>query len=124
MSSPSRTLTVVASASSASGAPSMLTPEAIASSSQLRSAAQASSSHASSRSGAPAWISMYCISLSLSRTERPERPHLQDAEAGHRVPARDLDGLVEVVALEHVEAGDLLLRLGERAVGHHGLLLS
>ena len=29
---------------------------------------------------------------------------------------RGLDGLVEVGALKHVEAGDLLLRLGERAV--------
>src|SRR5579863_8128382 len=59
----------------------------------------------------------------LVRTEGPEGPHLKEAKAGHRVPARDLDDLVEVVALKHVEAGDLLLRLGERAVGHHGLLL-
>ena len=44
----------------------MLTPEPIASSSQAVSAAQASSFHASSRPGAPAWISMYCIVISLT----------------------------------------------------------
>ena len=32
----------------------------------------------------------------------------------------DLDGFVEVGALKHVEAGDLLFRLGERAVCHDG----
>src|ERR1017187_2445237 len=73
MSSPSRTLTVVASASSRRGPPSMLTPEPIVSSSQEVSAAQASSSHAPARSGAPAWISMYCIVSPLPDTRQDPR---------------------------------------------------
>ena len=37
------------------------------------------------------------------------------------MPAGDLDRLVEVAAVEHVESGDPLLRLGERTVGDEGL---
>src|ERR1700733_13254700 len=70
MSWPSRTLTVVASASNPSGPPSMLTPDAIACSIQELSAAKALSSHAASRSGAPVWSSMYRIVTPLPNTRQ------------------------------------------------------
>ena len=38
--------------------------------------------------------------------------------------ARDLDGLAQVRAFDDVEAGDLLLRLGERAVGEEELTIA
>src|ERR1700741_3039207 len=112
---------------------------------QRRSAwAKASWAHSSARSQSPVWwiraavirphscrkasattvpTTLVAVAVAgrlvrLVLLEWPERPHLQDAETGHRVPARDLDGFVEVRAFEHVEPGDLLLRLGERAVGH------
>jgi hypothetical protein len=40
------------------------------------------------------------------------------------VGARDLDGLAQVRAFDDVEAGDLLLRLGERAVGEEELTIA
>jgi len=40
------------------------------------------------------------------------------------VGARDLDGLAQVRAFDDVEAGDLLLRLGERAVGEEDLTIA
>jgi hypothetical protein len=46
---------------------------------------------------------------------RPERPKLERPDLSGRVAGRDLDRLVQVGAPEHVEAGDLLLGLGERA---------
>src|SRR3712207_7477994 len=36
-------------------------------------------------------------------------------------PGRDLDGLVQVLGLDNVEAAELLLGLGERPVGAQGL---
>ena len=56
-----------------------------------------------------------------ARLVTPEGPQLEPAEAGHRVLGGDLDRLVEVGALEDVEADDPLARLGERAVGHEHL---
>ena len=38
--------------------------------------------------------------------------------------ARDLDGLAQVRAFDDVDAGDLLLRLGERAVGEEKLTIA
>src|SRR5215212_1907772 len=54
----------------------------------------------------------------------PERPHLDAPEPRARGPGCHLDRLVEVLALDYVVAGDLLLGLGERAVGEQHLLLA
>src|SRR6478672_5464744 len=51
------------------------------------------------------------------RSAPPERPDLDRAHLGHRVPGRDFDRFLEAAALEDVEAADDLLGLGERAVG-------
>src|SRR5690606_7668349 len=53
-----------------------------------------------------------------SLLERPGLTHDDAPEPGHRVPRRDLDGLVERVALEHVEARDVLADLGVRTLDH------
>src|SRR5260370_31002229 len=45
-----------------------------------------------------------------------DRPHLDGAVPGRRVLRRHLDALVQVGAVDHVVAGDLLLGLGERPV--------
>src|SRR5918996_1415936 len=47
----------------------------------------------------------------------PERPHLDAAQARRRYSLGHLDGLVEVPCLDQVEPAELLLGLGERAVG-------
>src|SRR5579872_542325 len=54
----------------------------------------------------------------------PDRPHLDRAEASPRDLRGDLDGLVEVLAVDQEEAAHLLLRLGERAVGGDDLALA
>src|SRR4051794_12977611 len=51
-------------------------------------------------------------------------PQLQPATDRHLVLGGDLDGLVEVGALQHVEADDPLARLGEGAVGDQQLPLA
>src|SRR6266700_6255523 len=45
-----------------------------------------------------------------------DRPDLDRAVPGGRVLGRDLDGLVQIGAVDYVIAGDLLLGLGERTV--------
>src|SRR6476469_8203623 len=55
---------------------------------------------------------------------RWERADLDCAVPGGGVGARDLDGLAQVRAVDDVEAGDLLLRLGERAVGEEDLTIA
>src|SRR5260221_9389083 len=50
-----------------------------------------------------------------------EGPQFHRAAAGERVPGRDLDRLVEILAVEHVVADHQLLGLGERAVGDEEL---
>src|SRR2546423_9951028 len=57
-----------------------------------------------------------------SRGSRPDRPHLDLAHAGPRMPRRDLEGLVEIDALDQAEAADLVLRLGERTVRQQDLV--
>src|SRR5437899_2842186 len=52
---------------------------------------------------------------------RPELAHVERAELGDGMPGRDRDGLGQAVALQHVEAGDQLLRLREGAVGDERL---
>src|SRR5690606_8574336 len=49
---------------------------------------------------------------------------LDRAPAGARNPRRDGDGLIEVVGLDHEEAAQLLVCLGERAVGHQPLAVA
>src|SRR6266581_4299710 len=55
---------------------------------------------------------------------RRERPDLNGAVPGRGVRARDPEGLLQVRAFDDVEAGDLLLRLGERAVGDEKLTVA
>src|SRR6185312_5186207 len=47
-----------------------------------------------------------------------DRPHLDAAHARRRNLGGQLDRLVEVPGIDEIEPGELLLRLGERAVGH------
>ena len=51
----------------------------------------------------------------------PERAELELAAVGLRVSRGDRDRFVEVVALQDVETGDPLLRLGERSIGDEHL---
>src|SRR5690606_24080754 len=53
--------------------------------------------------------------------DRPDRPHFDAADTRWRDPRREMDRLVEVCGLDHVEAGKLLLGLGEGAVGDRHL---
>jgi hypothetical protein len=53
-----------------------------------------------------------------------ERPELERHEPGDRCLGRHLDQLVEVGAVEQVEAGDELLGLHERAVGDQRLAVA
>lgn len=46
----------------------------------------------------------------------PERPHLHGPDGGHGMPRGRLDRLLQAVALQDVEPGDVLLRLRERTV--------
>src|SRR3954454_1715814 len=55
------------------------------------------------------------------RSLTPERPDLDGAELGDRMPRGDPDGLVHVLGLDEVEAADGLLGLEERPVRHGGL---
>src|SRR6185295_8543684 len=56
-----------------------------------------------------------------STLDRPEGSQLDPAEACHRMLGGNLDRLVQIVAIENVEAGDPLSRLGVRAVRHEQL---
>src|SRR6267378_1298258 len=56
--------------------------------------------------------------------DRPDRPHFDRADLRRRNPGSDLDRLVQVARLDHVEAGKALLRLGEGAVGHRDLAVA
>src|SRR5215217_9628999 len=53
-----------------------------------------------------------------------DRPDLDRPAADVGDPGRDLDGLVQVLGLDNVEAAELLLGLGERPVGAEGLALA
>ena len=55
---------------------------------------------------------------------RQECPQLEAPDPGGRVPGRECDGFVQAGALEHVEAGDLLLGLRERAVADQYLAVT
>src|SRR5580704_9795356 len=56
-----------------------------------------------------------------SRRSLPERPDLDPAEPRDRMRRGHLHRLVDIRALEDVEAADDLLGLGERAVADHDL---
>src|SRR5215470_16081850 len=49
--------------------------------------------------------------------ERHDRPHLDAAEARRRNLRSDLDRVVQVLGVDHIKPAQLLLRLGEGAVG-------
>src|SRR5262249_3896534 len=73
------------------------------------------------RSGAAGWLrSGHHVRL-LGARPVLDRAALDGAAARLRAAARDLQGLVEVGGLDHPEAADLLLALGERAVGRDDL---
>ena len=68
----------------------------------------------------PAPLGLECLGdggLDLGTHMFPDRPHFDRCRAGARDLRRHLDGLVEVLAVDDVVAADLLLGLGERAVG-------
>src|SRR3974377_2458485 len=50
--------------------------------------------------------------------DRTYRADLDAADLRRRNLRGELDGLVEVARLDQIEPGELLLRLGERSVGH------
>src|SRR5215470_3497316 len=58
------------------------------------------------------------------RLARPQGPDFDPAEAGHRMFRRDLDGVIDVLALEEIEAGNPFLRFRKRAVGDQELAFS
>ena len=62
--------------------------------------------------------------LGHARRHSSKRPYLDGAVRGDRVLGRHLDRLVQVAGLDDVEAGDLLLGLGERAVGDQHLAVA
>src|SRR6516162_4223533 len=51
----------------------------------------------------------------------PHRADLDDSKTGRRKSRRDLTRFVEVPGLDEKEAAELLLRLGERAIGRRDL---
>src|SRR3954454_14342483 len=119
--------TVVSQASGASGTP--------ARSHAGTASAKASAAHSSARSQSPHQAirpatSRPQLSVKLRATassyagligdSAPQGAQLDQPALRHRVPRRDLDRVVEVVALEQVVAGDLLLGLGERPVEGDG----
>ena len=53
-----------------------------------------------------------------------DRPHLDTPKARRRPPRRDLDGLIQVPGIDQEEPTQLLLGLGEEAVGHRLLAAS
>src|SRR5581483_8517904 len=62
--------------------------------------------------------------LRLPRGDRHHRPHLDGAVLRARAARRDLERLVECLDLDQIEAAELLLRLGERAVGDQRLAVA
>src|SRR6202021_2045777 len=54
----------------------------------------------------------------------PQWAQLAGSDAGDRMAGRDVDGLLQAGALEHVEPGHLLLGLGERAVADQHLTVT
>src|SRR4051812_42779247 len=53
-----------------------------------------------------------------------DRANLNAADSGRRNTRGDLDRLVEIARLDHVEASEKFLRLGEGAVGHRYLAVA
>ena len=87
---------------------------------------QAAASASASASGRTRCSSRSCARISTDArltavVGRPERAHVERAELGHGMPRGDLDGFLEAVAFEHVEARDQLLGLCERTVGDEWL---
>ena len=106
---------------------------------QRRSAsANASCAHSSARSQSPVRLIRVATIAAPLLAERRRRPRVVRPAslrprtvaprsipyAGDRVLGGHLDRLVEVGALEDVVAGDVLLGLGERAVGEHDLAVA
>src|SRR5258706_13676983 len=56
--------------------------------------------------------------------DRPDRPHFHRADLRRRDARGDLDRLVQVARLDHVEAREALLRLGEGPVGDRELAVA
>src|SRR5919204_4353704 len=56
--------------------------------------------------------------------DRPDRPHLNATNLRRRNARGDLDRFVEIARLDHVKAGEALLRFGERTVGHGHLAVA
>src|SRR5438094_4153213 len=56
--------------------------------------------------------------------DRADRPHLDRADLRRRNPGGDLDRLVQVARLDHIEAGEALLRLGKRPIGYRDLAVT
>src|SRR5688572_11309736 len=56
--------------------------------------------------------------------DRPDRAHLDASHRGRRDSGGEADRLVQVARLDHVEARQLLLGLGERTVAHADLAVA
>ena len=56
------------------------------------------------------------LDLGASKIQWPERPDLDLTETGHRVSGRDVDHIVETVALKHIKAGHPLFRFEKWAI--------
>src|SRR5262249_59659241 len=59
-----------------------------------------------------------------SRLHLPDRPHLDAAETRRRTARGGLDRLVQVPGLDQVISAELLLGLGERAVGGYNIAVA
>jgi hypothetical protein len=65
-------------------------------------------------------VSRVCASVCVRRlADGPNRPHLDAADLSGGNAGGDLDGFVEVAGLDHVEAGEAFLGLGEGAIVAH-----
>src|SRR5262245_5175216 len=60
----------------------------------------------------------------MLRLQLADRPDLDRALTRRRNLRSDLNGLVEIRRFDQVEPRELLLRLGERAVGHEQLAIA
>src|SRR5438105_9022922 len=56
--------------------------------------------------------------------DRADRPHLDAADGCRRYACRELDRFVQVARLDHVEAREKLLGLGEGTIGHRNLAVA
>src|SRR5215213_9519495 len=75
-----------------------------------------------SAGGNARWTGVRCAFLGVGEVDY--RPDLDCAARGTGDLRRPLDGLVKVRGLDHVEAAELFLRLGERTVGDERLPVS